>query len=113
MNLRRHTTASKCEFALVAAFALVSPATLPAQQDGDGGKQLFNGKDLCDWDGDPRSWRIDNGEIVGETTAANPAEQNTLLIHRGGEFSGFDLRFQYRVSNSIRDRPCRSGSQIW
>lgn len=63
----------------------------------DGFRTLFNGEDLTDWDGDPRFWRVEDGVLVGETTADNKAEKNTFLIYRGGEFGDFELRFDYQV----------------
>jgi len=59
---------------------------------------LFNGVDLENWDGDPRFWRVEDGVIIGETSQENAAEKNTFLIHRGGEFSDFVLRFKYQVT---------------
>ena len=61
-------------------------------------KTLFDGRSLENWDGDPRFWRVENGEIVGETTQTNKAEKNTFLIYRGGEFADLDLSFKYRVT---------------
>jgi len=58
---------------------------------------LFDGKSLEGWDGDPRFWRVEHGVIVGETTAGSGPEQNTFLIHRGGEFGDFELRLSYQV----------------
>jgi hypothetical protein len=62
-------------------------------------ESLFNGNDLEGWDGDPRFWRVEKGELIGETTPTNQAEKNTFLIYRGSEFGDFDLRFKYRVTN--------------
>ena len=62
-------------------------------------KPLFNGKNLEGWDGDPRFWRVEGGELVGETTESNKAEKNTFIIYRGAEFADFDLEFKYRVEN--------------
>ena len=59
--------------------------------------RLFNGESLEGWDGDPRFWRVEDGAIVGQTTKDNPAEENTFLIYRGGDFGDFELRFSYRV----------------
>lgn len=74
---------------------LVSQARILAAEPIE--RSLFDGKSLTSWDGDPRFWRAENGEVIGETTAAAKAEKNTFLIHRGGVFGDFDLRFQYQV----------------
>tara|TARA_R110002049_G_scaffold4601_1_gene31704 strand:- start:101455 stop:105051 length:3597 start_codon:yes stop_codon:yes gene_type:complete len=75
---------------------LVGFARLGVAQESDF-VSLFDGETLKDWDGDPQFWRVDDGVIVGETTADHPATQNTFLIYRGGEFADFELRFSYRV----------------
>ncbi len=33
----------------------------------DNAKDFFNGKDLTGWDGDPKLWSVENGEIVGKS----------------------------------------------
>ncbi len=62
-----------------------------------GFKDLFNGKDLSNWDGDPKHWSVKDGVINGETTPETPLKGNTFLIYRGGEVSNFELRFKYRI----------------
>jgi hypothetical protein len=81
---------------LAAVFGYCGP--LAAQEKSVSSSQLFNGQNLDGWDGDPRFWRVENGELIGETSEANKAEKNTFLIYRGGEFADFDLQFQYQVS---------------
>ncbi|HOW65460.1 MAG TPA: DUF1080 domain-containing protein [Candidatus Paceibacterota bacterium] len=59
--------------------------------------ELFNGRDLNGWDGDPKFWSVRDEAITGETTAANPTKNNTFLIWRGGEVADFELRLKYRI----------------
>ena len=54
----------------------VFPATQP--DDNEGFVSILDGKSLSGWDGDTNFWRVENGEIVGETTPANPMKQNKL-----------------------------------
>lgn len=78
-------------------------------------KALFNGKDLQGWDGDPRFWRVENGAIVGQTTADNAAKQNTFLIYRGGEFANFELKLRYQVkgyNSGVQYRSVDKGSWV-
>ena len=81
---------------LLLALLLVSPA-LAADE-----VVLFDGDDLSAWEGDETYWRVEDGAIVGETTAENPLDQNTFLIYRGddgeAEFGDFVLTFEYQVS---------------
>ncbi len=58
--------------------------------------ELFNGKNLDKWRGDSRIWSVENGCIVGRTTAENRVEQNTFLIFENS-FSDFELTFQYKI----------------
>jgi hypothetical protein len=69
------------------------PSTTWAEE---GFQPLFNGEDLSGWSGDERFWRVENGAIVGQTTADNPTAKNTFLVY-DQEFGDFELRFSYRV----------------
>jgi hypothetical protein len=60
---------------------------------------LFNGKDLTDWDGDPRLWSAQDGAIRGETTAEKVAAGNTFLIWRGGILKDFVLKLKFRIAD--------------
>jgi hypothetical protein len=60
-------------------------------------KSLFNGTDLTGWAGDDRFWRVEDGVLVGQTTADNTTANNTFLIYTGDTVDDFELRFSYRV----------------
>ncbi|HKW97575.1 MAG TPA: DUF1080 domain-containing protein [Bryobacteraceae bacterium] len=66
-------------------------------KDETGFRQIFDGKTLTGWDGDPKLWRVENGAIVGETTAQTMPKQNSFLIWRGGSPADFELKLQYRL----------------
>lgn len=59
--------------------------------------EIFNGRDLTGWDGDPKFWRVEEGAITGETTPHTPAAHNTFIIFRGATVSNFELTLEYRV----------------
>jgi len=61
-------------------------------------KPIFDGRTLNGWDGDPKLWRVENGNIVGETTPETMPKQNSFLIWRGGSPADFELKAQYRLS---------------
>jgi hypothetical protein len=65
-----------------------------------GFRQIFDGKSLDGWDGDPTFWRAENGAIVGESTAEKPVTQNTFLIWRGGQPADFELKLEFRISST-------------
>jgi putative membrane-bound dehydrogenase-like protein len=50
-----------------------SPRLLTSENAGE----LFNGRDLTGWSGDPNLWQVENGEIVGKS---NGLKQNEFLI---------------------------------
>jgi hypothetical protein len=61
--------------------------------------QLFNGRDLSGWDGDPRLWSVKDGAIRGQTTEKNKAKGNTFCIWRGGKLKNFVLKIKFRIQN--------------
>ena len=69
-----------------------------APPEAAGMKSLFNGKDLTNWDGDPRLWSVKDGVIHGETTVENAAKGNTFLIWKEGKTKDFDLRLSFRCN---------------
>jgi hypothetical protein len=69
-----------------------------AFDDHTGFRQIFDGRSLTGWDGDPSLWRAEGGAIVGETTAAAPLKQNSFLIWRGGEPADFELKLEFRIN---------------
>lgn len=59
---------------------------------------LFNKKDLTNWEGDPNLWKVVDGTIVGESTPEHPANYNTFLIYRGGGVKDFKLRLKVKIT---------------
>jgi hypothetical protein len=81
------------------AALLLAAACLPvAAEDPTGFVPLFDGKSLAGWDGRPEFWRVEDGAIVGQTTAENPTPGNTFLIWRPGLVDDFELVFTYRLT---------------
>ena len=76
----------------------VFPQTEP--DDTTGFVPIFDGKTLNGWDGDPRYWRVENGEIVGETTPEKVVTQNNFLIWRGGTVKDFELKVEFRMNGT-------------
>ena len=59
---------------------------------------LFDGKSLAGWEGKPEFWRVEDGVLVGETTAEKPTKGNTFLIWRAGQVDDFELELEYRIT---------------
>ena len=62
--------------------------------------QIFDGKSLTGWDGDPAFWRAENGSIVGESTPQKRVTQNTFLIWRGERLRDFELKIDFRLGGT-------------
>ena len=77
-----------------------SGRSAPAPDDNASFEALFDGKTLQNWDGEPGFWRVGDGVIVGEATAARPLKQNTFLVWRGGEVRDFELKLEFRLTAS-------------
>ena len=65
--------------------------------NANGEKNLFDGKTLKGWNGDPKFWSVQNGSIVGQTTKENPTKGNTFIIWKGGKMNDFDLTLDYKI----------------
>lgn len=66
--------------------------------DKDGYVQIFDGKTLDGWEGDPTYWRVEEGKLVGEVTPATILSRNSFIIWRGKIVKDFELKVEYRVS---------------
>jgi hypothetical protein len=82
--------------AAVNTVAAQDPIAAPPEPEGM--TDLFNGKDLSGWDGDPRLWSVKDGVIRGETTPENKANGNTFLIWQDGKTKDFELRLSFRCT---------------
>ena len=87
--------------ALLLGIALLGAPAASADEaaDDEGFASIFNGKDLTGWDGDPRLWSVQDGAIVGETTAEKPARGNTFCVWRDGKLKNFALKVRFRIRN--------------
>jgi type 1 glutamine amidotransferase len=81
-------------------FAFALGLTAAAGRGDDAGfVPLFDGKSLAGWEGKPEFWRVEDGVIVGETTAEKPTKGNTFLIWRAGQVDDFELELAYRITD--------------
>ncbi len=62
--------------------------------------QIFDGKTLNGWEGDPAYWRVENGHIVGEITPSTLLKRNSFLIWRGGMPSDFELTLEFKITQA-------------
>jgi hypothetical protein len=70
---------------------LLASASIASAED------LFNGKDLTGWQGNPAFWSVKDGAITGQTTKENPTKGNTFLVYTNGNVDDFELRLSYKI----------------
>ena len=71
--------------------------TIPGRLSADEGvKELFNGKDLTGWKGNPDLWSVQDGCITG-TVGNVPLKFNTFLVWQEGEVANFELELDYKM----------------
>ncbi len=78
---------------------LITLATLVASFAFAGEQNLFNGKDLSNWEGNEKLWSVQDGTITGKTGSEGDTKinHNTFLVWKGGNVSDFELTFKYRI----------------
>jgi putative heme-binding domain-containing protein len=64
----------------------------------EGAQDLFNGKDLSDWKGDLKHWKVENGMIYG-STHGNKLKANTFLVW-DGEVEDFHLKWEAKFEGN-------------
>lgn len=69
-------------------------------QNNDGFVKIFDGKTLNGWEGDLQYWRVENGNLVGEITAATLLKTNSFIIWQGGNPSDFELILEFKITQS-------------
>ncbi len=83
---------------------LTGSCTLPAisqikgKKDKEGFVQIFDGKSLKGWEGDPNYWRVENGNLVGEITPDKLLKANTFIIYQDAKPADFELKLQCRIT---------------
>jgi hypothetical protein len=99
MNWLRKT----CWLALIVAgisFALLPASAQPKAKKTtakpSGFRSIFNGKDLTDWDGDPKHWTVEDGVLTGTTDGTLKA--NSFIVWRGGTVKNFEMRVKVKIT---------------
>ena len=68
--------------------------------DRTGWTQIFDGKTLNNWDGNPEVWKVENGAITAETWPERRVG-GTFIIWRGGEPGNFELKLDVKADYDI------------
>ena len=80
---------------LVATLALL--VAVAARADDPGFVPIFDGTSLEGWEGKAGHWRVEDGAIVGRSTAEVPCDATTYLLREGVELEDFELVAEYKV----------------
>lgn len=62
--------------------------------------QIFDGKTLAGWEGDPVYWKVEDGNLVGTITPETVLKRNTFIIWRGGKPKNFELIAECKISKT-------------
>jgi len=90
---RAQTTVSRFNPGTIYGFTQPAPLDF---DDHEGYVSLFDGNSLTNWDGNMKFWRVEDGAIVGESSATNPSG-NTYLVYKGTKAKDFTLKLRIKV----------------
>jgi len=77
------------------AFHFVQPEPINFD-DHAGWTQIFDGKTLNNWDGASDVWHVEDGAIVGMSSAEHPSG-TTNIVWRGGQPANFELKLEMKL----------------
>lgn len=70
--------------------------SIPFKEEGF--VNIFDGKTLNNWEGDPTYWRVENGNLVGEITPQTLLKTNSFIMWKGGEPANFELKGEFNIT---------------
>jgi choline-sulfatase len=84
--------------ASVPAFAETPTANTQssAKPDADGFVEIFNGKSLDGWSGDPQYWSVEDGALTGVTDGS--LKMNRFITWNESNVRNFDLQVKVKIS---------------
>ncbi len=74
----------------------VASAAVTVKPGADGWVNLFNGRNLNGWEGDPQYWSVEERAITGKTDGS--LKMNRFLTWTGSTIRNFDLRVKVKVT---------------
>ncbi|MBU6237639.1 MAG: DUF1080 domain-containing protein [Planctomycetes bacterium] len=80
----------------VASLSSVSARAQEAKANEPKAVSIFDGKSLAGWSGLTANWRVEDGAITGENTAAAPISQNTFLVYEK-PVKEFELELDFKI----------------
>jgi hypothetical protein len=74
----------------------IASAAVTVKPGADGFVNLFNGRNLNGWSGDPQFWSVEDGSLTGKTDGT--LKRNHFITWTGSTIRNFDLRVHVKVS---------------
>ena len=74
--------------------------TQAKNNNDDGFVEIFDGKTLDGWKGDPTYWSVKNGNLTGEVTPETLLKSNTFITWQGGQPDDFELKLEFKIAES-------------
>lgn len=91
---------------LIVPLSALAQPIVPPRQGKSEKIELFNGKDIDDWEGNKQHWSVKEGVIVGKN--AQPVKVSTYLLTKR-KFSDFHLAF----SGKLVESEMHTGIAMW
>ena len=86
---------------LLVATSLTTSCTAQKRKPNKAGFiQIFDGKTLNGWEGDPTYWRVEDGALTGEITPATLLKTNSFIVYKGGEPADFELMGEFKITEA-------------
>jgi Domain of Unknown Function (DUF1080) len=76
-------------------YAIAAIVLIPAGLFAGDSKSLFNGKDLTGWEGDEKTWRVEDGAIVGGSLDAVVPRNEFLCTTK--TYDHFELKVTFKL----------------
>jgi uncharacterized lipoprotein YehR (DUF1307 family) len=91
----------KCGLVILALSIIISVSCQKQYAKSEKGfKQIFDGKSLAGWEGDPVYWSVENGSLVGTITPETVLKRNTFIIYRGATPKNFELIADCKITKA-------------
>ena len=91
---------------------LLALTTLGSARAAETEKEIFNGKDLTGWEGNPMFWSVRDGALTGQSTPEKKVQPNTFLVWKGGLPGDFELHLKYRFATPAGNSGIQFRSKI-
>ncbi len=76
--------------------SVAPPASAPGTLE-PGFVSLFNGNDLTGWEGDAKTWRVEDHVIVGGLLTGNPRNE---FLASTASYTDFDIKLEYKLTGT-------------